>query len=287
MARPRSLKAQGYKKVVLAGHSWGAWVAMVAAQDPQCAAGALLLSAPNTFGPRLSQTTGRPNQDFRRGRNRQIPEKTVRLNESFQKALTEFGPALSGVKTPTVLILPDDTEWDPDPGARGEIAERHFTESHVPHLIITKPSGFSGHLAGWLPIFDYRYGACIEAFLENPASGACRPVPITSKDFRSIIDIRQVPGADKRSLLSAEGLTGKNFVAYTMLDVVSKYYRYIASGRRMTMTGAEETPEDFTFKDGMHCVGGECTKLVRWSDGYLLGFDPKTGNLNAWWIEDK
>ena len=72
-----------------------------------------------------------------------------------------------------------------------------------------------------------------------------------------------------------------------MVDLVTKYYRYVAPGRRMTMAGSDETPEDVTFKDGLHCASDTCTRLVRWSDGHLLEFDPKTGNLDAWWVEDR
>ena len=227
--RVNELKAQGYKRVVIGGHSWGGWVSMAAAGEHDCAADAALLSAPNTF--------------------------SMRSNRMFRMALTEFGPALNRVKIPTVLILPDDTDiYDPDPAARGEIAEKHFTEANVPHLVIAKPQGFFGHLAGWLPLFDYRYGTCIQAFLENPKSGACRPLPLTSKDFRSIIDIRLVAGAADNTISSADGLVGKNFVIYTMIDMVSQYYRYVSPRQRMTTAGSNETPEGFTFKDGLHCV---------------------------------
>ena len=285
--RAKELKAQGYKKVVLAGHSWGAWVAMVAAQDPQCAADALLLSAPNTFGPRLSQIAGKQEEHIRGGYSRRPSEKkTARLNPNFSKVLTEFGPALNGVKTPTVLILPDDTDWDPDPGARGEIAKKHFTDVNVPHLIIAKPPGFSGHLAAWLPVFDYGYGKCVQSFLENPRSGACRAVPLTRFDFRSIVSISQMAALDKR-LVSADTLAGKKFAAYTMSDLANKYYRYTAPGKRMVTEGGGERPQDVTFHDGLHCADKTCSRLVRWSDGYILEFDPKTGDLDAWWVEDK
>jgi pimeloyl-ACP methyl ester carboxylesterase len=283
--RVNELKGEGYKRVILGGHSWGGWVALAAAQsrashpagpfvrlhaarNPDYSADALLVSAPNTFGSRISAVTGKP-------------------NPNFHIALTRFEPLLQNVKTPTVLILPDDTDWDPDPGARGEIAERHFTLANVPHLIIAKPPGFSGHLAGWLPIFDYRYGTCIQAFLENPNSDACPPRRIASDDFRSIIDIRQVVEANRKSISSAQELAGKNFVAFTMADVVNKYYRYVSPGQRVTMVGNNEASEDFTVRDGLHCVGTTCSRLVRWSDGYLLEFDQNTGRLNAWWVENR
>ena len=52
--RLKELKAQGYSRIILAGHSWGAWVSLKAAQQPDLAADILLLSAPNATGPRSS-----------------------------------------------------------------------------------------------------------------------------------------------------------------------------------------------------------------------------------------
>ena len=111
--------------MIAAGHSWGAWVAMVAAQDPGFSADVLLLSAPNTFGARIwTKATITPDKEGR-GRKHLLSGKGERPNPNFRMVLAKFGPTLKPVKTPTVLILPDDNEWDPDPAARGEIAEKH------------------------------------------------------------------------------------------------------------------------------------------------------------------
>jgi hypothetical protein len=49
--RAGELKAPGYKRVIIAGQSWGSWVAMVADQEKDFAAEALWLIVP-TSGPR-------------------------------------------------------------------------------------------------------------------------------------------------------------------------------------------------------------------------------------------
>jgi pimeloyl-ACP methyl ester carboxylesterase len=264
--RVAELKAQGYKRVVAGGHSWGGWAAMMAARDG-AAVDALLLSAPNTFGPRISPITGGPNGDFR-------------------LVVTEFGPVLSKINIPTVLILPDDTIWDPDPGARGQIAEKYFTQANVPHLVIAKPPGFTGHFAGWLPFFDFAYGKCIESFLELPKTEAC-PLPrISRDDFRSILNLKQVTDADKRRITSAETLVNKKFDAYEN-DDFNRQYDYISSSQRTNMQAVSDTRESFSFRDGLLCTGSKCSTLIRWSEQEILEFDAKAGDLKAWWIEDK
>jgi hypothetical protein len=239
---------------------------MMAARDG-AAADALLLSAPNTFGPRISPISGLPNGDFR-------------------LTVTEFGPVLSKINIPTVLILPDDTIWDPDPGARGQIAEKNFTQANVPHLVIAKPPGFSGHFAGWLPFFDFVYGKCIARFLENQNSDTCPLPPISNGDFRSILNLKQVTDADKKRITSAETLVGKKFDIYENNDF-NRRYDYISPNQRIDMQAASDARESFLFRAGLLCSGNNCSTLIRWSDHEILEFDAKAGDLKAWWIEDK
>ncbi len=259
--RIRELKGEGYQQVILCGQCWGAWVSLKVAQSPSSAAGALLLMAPSAYGQR-----GSPR---------------------FREALTGFGPILQGVKTPTMLILPDDTDWDPDPIGRADIAEKYFTEAKVPYVIIAKPPGFKGHMAAWLPVFDFAYGGCIQAFLETPRSAVFSTPPLADDDFRSIVGLDQIKDAESKRLVSAEPLAGKTFIAYTQLELVSKYYHYVSPTQRVTSKDRVQVPEDVAFRGGLHCAGETCSELIRWSDGYFLEFDPKTKDVIAWWIEDR
>ena len=263
--RVAELNAAGYKRVIVAGHSWGAWAALLAARDG-AAGDALLLSAPNTFGPQVFQTTGRP-------------------NPAFHRSLGAFGPALANDKTPTILILPDDNVWDPDPAARGQIAEQYFGGAHIPHLVITKPPGFFGHYAGWLPIFDYAYGGCMRAFLANPAAAtSCAPPALANTDFRSIANLKQV--AQPHRIVSADSLLGRKFVVYTLKDIDNKYIEYVSSAERVTMLSDNVLREPIAFHDGQQCIAQGCGVLLRWSDHEVLEFDPATGATKAWWIEN-
>src|SRR5262249_4794185 len=70
--RVSELRAQGYRRVILAGHSWGGWVLMIADQSKGLGADALVLSAPGAYGPQ---------------------------SPMFQKNGTEFGPLMKSIKT--------------------------------------------------------------------------------------------------------------------------------------------------------------------------------------------
>jgi pimeloyl-ACP methyl ester carboxylesterase len=264
--RATEFRAEGYKRVIVGGHSWGAWVALVAGRDG-VAADALLVSAPATFGPNISPTTHKP-------------------NSSFRMNLTEFGPATDKVKMPTVLIIPDDNIWDPDPAARGEIAEKHFMQANVPHFVIAKPPGFYGHFTSWLPFFDFAYGKCIDAFLETPKTQACTLPLIAKDDFRSILRIKQVADADKKRIISPEMLMGKKFAVYENNDI-NRQYDFISTGQRINILPNKDEHETFAFRDGLLCAASKCSTLIRWSEREILEFDGKTGDLKAWWIAEQ
>lgn len=265
--RVAALHAEGYQHVILAGHSVGGWMSMMAARDG-IAADALLLDAPNLFGSRTLPNTGRPNPDF-------------------LLSLTEFGAALGNDKVPAVLMLPEDAVFEPDAVARGQIAEAHFTQVKVPHLVIAKPPGFSGHFANFLPIFDYAYGACLRAFLDNPVTvTSCAPPKLVNTDFRSITSLTEVAGANTQRIVSVAPLIGRKFVAYTLQDVDNKHFEYVTHDERVTMLTRGVTIEHVTFRGGLQCVGQVCSVLVRWSDHEALEFDPESGAIKAWWIED-
>jgi pimeloyl-ACP methyl ester carboxylesterase len=261
--RIKDLKAQGYAKVVFFGHSWGGWVGMlVAAANPDV--DVLIQSAPGVFGRRV----------FNGGEN-----------SNFRLNLSQFGPDLAAVKTPTVLITIANDEFDP--GGRAQIAAKHFAGLNVPHLLIDKPAGFSGHVAAYLPFFDYAFGRCLAAFLDKPTSEPCRLPPIVNDDFRSILDIKQVPDADAKRIGSADALIGKTFDCWG-LDAESRRYRFISVRERVRMLCCSaETHEGISLREGILCAGNTCSKLVKWSEGQLLEFDAKTGQLKAWWIEDQ
>ncbi len=265
--RVKELRAQGYRRVVVGGHSLGAWSTLLAEREGILKAEALLINAPAAFD------CNSPDPD------------TGRSRPSFILNATEFALLASQIKTPTVVMLFDGDEFDP--GGRGAAAESALTQQGVPHIVIGYPPGFSGHFAGWLPFFDFAYGACVAAFLEAPQSRACWLPPRRNDDFRAILDLTEVSGADKKRIVSADALAGKKFAVYTLEDVDNKHFDYVAPGVRAVMLSTGETREPIAFRDGLQCAGDVCSILLRWSADEILEFDPKSGAIKAWWIEDK
>jgi pimeloyl-ACP methyl ester carboxylesterase len=266
--RTTDLKEQGYRRIILVGHSWGGWAAILAAQAPDFRADVMLLSAPNTFGSRISPVSKGP-------------------NPVYGMAITQLPRALKGIKTPTVMMLPDDTEWDPDPAQRGAITAKYFKEANVPGIVIAKPPGFFGHFAAWLPVFDYAYGRCIRAFIDNSTSEACTTPELTNDDFRSIVDIIQVADGESKVIKSAEPLVGRKFVAYTLTSRVARRYDYISPTKRQHVGRGDVQNESVSFAKDLHCAASQCTRLVKWTDREFLEFDAESGKIFGWWIEQR
>ena len=261
--RIRELKAQGYRRVVLGGHSWGAWVALYAGQVDSFGADALLFISPNGFGSQPG-----PNGKF---------------NPAVGKNLIEYNHLIPGIRTPTVLTFSGNDDYTKS--VSGTFANDYFAKAGIPHLVIDKPPGFSGHFGGWLPVFDYAFGSCILSFLNNPATSACPEPPLSSQDFRSILNIRQVANSDSRRIRSADALVGKTFAAYELNNPFA-YYSYKSATERDSEIATARQPENISFRDGLQCAANDCSILVNWSDRQLLEFEPGTGNLKAWWVQE-
>jgi dienelactone hydrolase len=260
-ARVKELKSQGYKRVVLAGHSWGAWVSMAAAKDGS-GVDAVMAMAPNSYGPKI------------------VPG--GHKNPRFAMNVSEFGALTRSMKVPTILMLFAGDEFED--GDRGKIAKEQFAKNKIALLTVDKPQAFTGHFAGWLPIFDYAYGPCIQSFLDAPKAQDCALAPLSNTDVRSIFRIGQVAGADDKLITSAAPLLGKKFVAYP-IGAYMRHYDYVAADKRHTMVSITVFDEAVDFHDKQQCARKTCSKLVRWSDRDILEFDPDKGSLRAWWFE--
>jgi hypothetical protein len=264
--RAAELKAEGYKRVVLGGQSFGSWVAMAADQQKDLSADVLWLMVPNIYGPKTLDN-GKPNPQFR-------------LN------YTDFVALLPALHTPAVL---NTFAGDPyETGGRAKLVSAHFERDKRPDLIIDQPPGFVGHFAGWLPIYDFAYGGCMRNFMTQPADGACSPPPLDNADFRSIVAISQVADAEQKRVAAGDVLAGRSFVVYNLglPDKQFHYlYQYKSASLRDIMSPVAQSQEAVSYHDGQQCVGSICTTLIKWSDRQYLEFDSKSGNLVAWWIE--
>jgi pimeloyl-ACP methyl ester carboxylesterase len=273
--RLRELKAEGYKRIVLAGFSWGGWTALVAAQAVDFPADALFIDSPNPFGKRVGADGN--------------------ANPFFELNVIAFVPVVNKIETPTILAFPRDPAGnaeassrgafaEPNPAVRGILAETHFAETHKANLIIAAPPGFFGHYADWLPFFDYAYGECIAAFLDKPTTEPCRLPAIANTDFRSILSLKQIPNAESRRIASSAPLVGRKFAAYVLNDEDFKRYDFISARERVTLQSQRKFREPIEFHDGQICASQQCRTLIQWSETELLEFESETGKLKAWWI---
>jgi len=141
------LKRQGYRKVVLAGQSAGAWISVIVAGQSD-AVYAVIGNAPAYRGVNWEQK---------------------------QRNGSELFDNLETIKHGRIMLSFFDN--DPyDPGGRGVKTAEILTKAAVPHLVIDLPEGFTGHGAGNGDLFARRFGDCILAMAADgpvPQKGAC------------------------------------------------------------------------------------------------------------------
>jgi hypothetical protein len=133
-AAAHRLKQQGYARLVLAGQSGGAWLSLMTA-GRSADIDAVIANAPAYYG------TDRPTY----------------LKNSF--ILLDY---IDDIRRGRIMIsyFADDPY---DPGERGEKSDEILAKHNVPHLVIDRPAGLSGHNAGDSGLFLRRFGACVLA----------------------------------------------------------------------------------------------------------------------------
>jgi dienelactone hydrolase len=146
--RAADLKSQGYRRIILAGQSAGAWASLVAA-GRSADVDAVFALAPACCGtPAGSQSPFfLMNRDVLYTRLEQLRHGRV------------------------VVFFPRGDPYDL-PGRSTE-AERILSQDGVHHLVIDHPAGLSGHGAGQSVAFARRYGRCMLAIAETDAMPTC------------------------------------------------------------------------------------------------------------------
>lgn len=140
------LSSQGYRKVVLSGQSFGAFLSLMAAgTSPHI--DAVIATAPAAFGS---------------------------YSESFatyRQNAERLWPILEDIHKTRVLLFFFHGD-DFDPGGRGDIARTILAKQGPGNLVIDQPSGLTGHGAATSGLFVRRFGSCLVRFAEgdNPAS---------------------------------------------------------------------------------------------------------------------
>lgn len=158
----RDLRARGYRKVVFAGQSAGGFdVLHLAGQADH--PDAIIAAAPACCGPRV-WPDGQDNQWF------------FRNGTDYYDLLTKLQP------TPVALIFFADDEFET--ADRGAASTDLLARREIPHLVINRPRGLSGHGASWNSAFAAQFAGCLHGFLDTRQA----PPPTCQAPARSPAD---------------------------------------------------------------------------------------------------
>lgn len=131
----------GYRRILLAGQSAGAWVSLAAAMRGAKVDGVISIAAAH--------------------------HGTVDKMKDATRARSDWQQVIKGLKPGPAIVLVNFSDDAYDVGGRMGDATAAFAASGVQALIISDPSGFKGHGAGSEPGFARKFGPCIQAFIEN------------------------------------------------------------------------------------------------------------------------
>jgi pimeloyl-ACP methyl ester carboxylesterase len=133
------LKREGYRRIVLAGQSFGAFLALMAA-DAAEDVDAVVATAPAAFG----------NFD--------------EFYESWRLNATRLYPLLERVRRARIMLFYFHGD-DFDPGGRGERSRAILSGRQIGFSVIDQPAFLTGHWAASTGLFLRRFGSCIRDFV--------------------------------------------------------------------------------------------------------------------------
>ena len=139
----RQAKTMGYRRVILAGRSHGAWASLVAIELGAPADGVIAISP------------------ARHGEVRNMRDASVARSD-WQQLVRGIGRGPRVI----VVVFKDDAF---DVGGRTDDASAAFAASGLASIVIAYPAGFSGHGAANDLAFSRKFGACLYSFIETGA----------------------------------------------------------------------------------------------------------------------
>src|SRR5215471_6235527 len=147
------LRHEGYRRIVLAGQSFGAFLALMAA-DASEDVDAVVATSPAAFGS------------------------FDEFYDSWRMNATRLYPLLEQVKRARVMLFFFHGD-DFDPGGRGERSRAILSERSIGFSVIDQPAFLIGHWASSTGLFLRRFGNCIRDFLDAEkieSERVCEPV---------------------------------------------------------------------------------------------------------------
>jgi pimeloyl-ACP methyl ester carboxylesterase len=212
------LKHKGYRRIVLAGQSFGAFLALMAA-DTSGDVDAVVATAPAAFG----------NFD--------------EFYDSWRLNATRLYPLLERIKRARVMLFYFHGD-DFDPGGRGEHSRAILSSRQVGFSVVDQPAFLAGHWASSTGLFLRRFGNCIRDFIdadkiegERVCEPACGEAP--SAEMR-LPDELVHPRAALRAAAGAAGGSAPAGPASGGATGRQSWYGFYPNGREVLLA-IEET----------------------------------------------
>jgi pimeloyl-ACP methyl ester carboxylesterase len=137
-------KHRGYRRVVLAGQSFGAFISLIAAGRSD-AVDAVIGTAPAAYGSAQSNPFG------------------------FALNATRLYDVLAAVRRARVALFFFEGDIF-DPGGRGPIADQILGARGLAHLVVDRPAGLPTHWAAAGAPFAAKFGPCLAAFAADDSA---------------------------------------------------------------------------------------------------------------------
>jgi pimeloyl-ACP methyl ester carboxylesterase len=147
------LKREGYRRVVLAGQSFGAFLSLMAA-DRSSDVDAVVATSPAAFGS-FSE-----------------------FYDSWTLNATRLYPILAKIRRARVMLFYFHND-DFDPGGRGPKSREILERRGLPFAVVNQPEYLTGHWASGTGLFMRRFGGCIRDFIADDSLRGrftCTPV---------------------------------------------------------------------------------------------------------------
>jgi pimeloyl-ACP methyl ester carboxylesterase len=140
-----TLRARGYRRVVVAGHSRGAFIALWALAHPK------LVEAVAAISPAAHGTD---------------PKRHAAALAAFAARMKAI-PRQHGHPARFAFATFRDDPLEPDARQRIAMARRAARLTGLKLLVIDRPRAPAGHMAGYTAEFDRAFGPCLAAFLDG------------------------------------------------------------------------------------------------------------------------
>jgi len=212
------LKHNGYRRIVLGGQSFGAFLALMAA-DASEDVDAVVATAPAAFGS------------------------FDEFYDSWRLNATRLYPLLERVKRARIMLFYFHGD-DFDPGGRGERSRAILSEHGLGFAVVDQPAFLVGHWASSTGLFLRRYGACIRDFVgADVLKGelVCQPVwgEAPSTELRLPDEVLH-PSAEARTATPATGASAPAATGAPALGqgkaVRDSWYGFYPNGREVLVS---------------------------------------------------